>query len=147
MNEVQLLELFSGYRTQMDTALAQTIGISSALVVGIYYFLHRSGIAMKIAIFVLFALGWFISVSSGALAAQQLSGVVHDLVALAGKEEVGQSTMLLLETLRSPTNTAYVVAANAVNFLMLIGGFLFLFFWKPPVVIEGSGAVFQNAED
>ncbi len=147
MNEVQLLELFSGYRTQMDTALAQTIGISSALVVGIYYFLHRSGIAMKIAIFVLFALGWFISVSSGALAAQQMSGVVHDLVALAEKEETSESTRLLLELLRSPTNTAYVMAANAVNFLMLIGAFLFLFFWKPPVVIQVSGDAAQKAED
>lgn len=61
MSEAQLLELFAAYRNQMDAAFAQTIGISSALVVGIYYFLHRSGLAMKIAIFVLFC-AWLVHV-------------------------------------------------------------------------------------
>lgn len=132
MNEAQLLELFSGYRNQMDAAFAQTIGISSALVVGIYYFLHRSGLAMKIAVFVLFALGWFMCVSSGALASQQMVGAVRDLAVLRDQGSASVSTDVLLQTLQSPTNTAYVVAANAVNFLLLIGAFAFLFFWKPP---------------
>lgn len=59
-------------------------------------------------------------------------GAIRDLTALREQGDASVSTEILLRTLQSPTNAAYVAAANAVNFLLLIGAFAFLFFWKPP---------------
>ena len=59
-------------------------------------------------------------------------GAIRDLTALREQGGASVSTDVLLQTLQSPTNAAYVVAANAVNFLLLSGAFAFLYFWRPP---------------
>lgn len=132
MTEYELLELFTMARSQLDNAIAQTITLNFALVVAIFYFLHRSGLVLKIGVFALYAIGWFVTVSSGSLAATQMVGIISDLQLLEQDGNAGSATAMLLATLNSSYNTAYVIAANAANFLLLIGAFLFLFFWKPP---------------
>lgn len=132
MTEANLLELFNQLRTQMDMALAQTIAITLAVLVGVYYFIHRAGRALKLAVAVLYVLGWYLNVSSGALAAQMMMGVLADLQALVDAGTASQSTRLLLKVITSTGNTVYVIAANAANFLLLIGSLVFLFFWQPP---------------
>ena len=132
MTEAELLELFTLARAQLDAAFAQVIALNFAMIVAIFYFLHRSGLRLKIAVFILYTIGWYIFVASAGLAGLQMQGLVTELAALQNAGAAGVTTMLLLETLNSPQNIVYLVAANAANFLLLIGVFIFLFFWKPP---------------
>ena len=132
MSEAELLELYAMSKAQLDQSFAQLIALSSALIVAIYYFLHRSGIWLKIAVFVLYAIGWYVLVMSAVSTGGLMQGVVADLAAIQNAGNASAATTSLLNQLRSGANIVYLVAANAANFLLLIGAFIFLFFWKPP---------------
>lgn len=132
MTEAELLELFTLARAQLDAAFAQVIALNFAMIVAIFYFLHRSGLLLKIAVFILYAIGWYIFVTSAGLAGRQMQGLISELYALQEAGSAGVTTVLIVETMNSPENMMYLIAANAANFLLLIGAFIFLFFWKPP---------------
>lgn len=132
MSEYELLDLLMTSRAQLDAAIAQSVALNFAMIVAIYYFLHRAGLMLKVVVFLLYTIGWFVFVGSGWLSGQQMVGVVTDLVALTRAGEAGAATNILLGALNSAYFTGYLVAANAANFLLLVGSFVFLFFWKPP---------------
>jgi len=128
MTEAEILTHIAAARAHMDMALGQLIALHLAMVVGIFYFLHRAGLALKIGVFILYALGWYILVTSVSVTSQHLFGLYQDLQGTG--EQISRESGQLLRAVGSPWMTAYVVAFNAANLLLLAGTFGFLFFWK-----------------
>ena len=59
MRELDLIQLLQEGRAQLTALVGQIIAINFAMVIGIYYFLNRSGLMLKWASFVLYTLGVF----------------------------------------------------------------------------------------
>ena len=51
MSEAEILSLLENYTEQQTQLIIQVVSLHFALVVGVFYFLHRSGLAMKLAVF------------------------------------------------------------------------------------------------
>ncbi|NNC71787.1 MAG: hypothetical protein HKN78_02815 [Sphingomonadaceae bacterium] len=143
MSEADLLYHFILVREQLDATIAQTVGLTLALFVGIFYFLHRAGWRLKAALFVMYLLGWFTFVTSGALASEQLIGILGDL---AGRVEAGEASIAarrVVASMSGTTNMFWVITVNIANYVLLAAVIGFLFFWKPP----GEGGAGNEAED
>ena len=132
MTEAEILAQITAARVYLDTTMYQLIGLTVAVVVGVYYFLHRAGLVLKLAAFGLYGIGWFTLFSSAAITSQQLIGLYRDLAALQKAGATGQATGMTLSAIADPSALAYVVVMNAGLWALLVGAFLFLFFWKPP---------------
>jgi hypothetical protein len=131
VNEAELLSQVLTARQMLDVTITQTIGLTFALIVAVFFFAHRSGWLMKTAIFLLYALAWFVMVSSAFGTGQHLVGLYSQLSQLSSSGEAGVSTDLVLDAMSGTGARMYWLAVNAANFVQLIGGGAFLFFWKP----------------
>lgn len=131
MTEAEILEQVIAARSSLDVTISQVIGLTVAMVVGVYYFLHRSGWVVKVGVFLLYALGWFVMAASAGITSRHLLGLYSDLAALAAQGPVSAASANLLQTQREPLGAAYMVATNIGASLLLVGAFVFLFFWKP----------------
>lgn len=132
MSEADLLYHFILVREQLDATIAQTVGLTLALFVGIFYFLHRAGWRLKAAVFVMYLLGWFTFVTSGALASDQLIGILADLVVLSENGEASIAARRVVASMSSTTNIFWVITVNIANYVLLAAVIGFLFFWRPP---------------
>ncbi len=131
VTEAEILEQVIAARSYLDVTISQVIGLTVAMVVGVYYFLHRSGWMVKVGVFLLYALGWFVMASSAGITSRHLLGLYSDLAALAAQGPVSAAAASVLQTMRDPLGAAYIVATNIGASLLPVGAFVFLFFWKP----------------
>lgn len=131
MSEAELLSQVLSARQMLDNTITQMIGLTFALIVAVFFFAHRSGWLMKTAIFLLYALGWFVMVSSAFGTGQHLVGLYSELNQLSNNGEAGITAGLVLDAMSGWGAQMYWLAVNAANFVLLIGGGAFLFFWKP----------------
>ncbi len=131
MTEAEILEQVIAARSALDLTISQVIGLTVAMVVGVYYFLHRSGLAVKVGVFLLYALGWLVMASSAGITSRHLLGLYSDLSTLSAQGPVTAASANVMQTMREPLGAAYMVATNIGASLLLVGAFVFLFFWKP----------------
>lgn len=131
MTEAEILDQVIAARSALDMTISQVIGLTVAMVVGVYYFLHRSGWVVKVGVFLLYALGWLVMASSAGITSRHLLGLHGDLAALAAQGPVSETAASVIRTMREPLGAAYLVATNIGASLLLVGAFVFLFFWKP----------------
>lgn len=130
MSEAEILSLLESYTGQQVQLIIQVISLHFALVVAVFYFLHRSGRAMKLAVFILYSLGnalflgLIYNLSLKVVAARQ------DLVAVReGGAELSAISQTILNDIQPFTNMTSVIAN--VSFVALwFGAIYFLFFWK-----------------
>ncbi|MEO1042446.1 MAG: hypothetical protein AAFX52_09150 [Pseudomonadota bacterium] len=134
MSEAELIEIYSTARTQLDAAIAQLIALNFALIIGVFYFLHRSNFMMKLFVFLIYLFGWITFASSASISGEQIEGAARDLVILQEAGPVSIATEKLLEVWDSTSAVIYLVALNAMNILLVISAFFVLFFWKPRIV-------------
>lgn len=131
MTEAEILDQVIAARSYLDLTISQVIGLTVAMVVGVYYFLHRSGWMVKVGVFLLYALGWFVMASSAGITSRHLLGLYSELAALAAQGPVSAASANVMQTMREPLGAAYMVATNIGASLLLLGAFVFLFFWMP----------------
>ncbi|MEO1656215.1 MAG: hypothetical protein AAFR65_00710 [Pseudomonadota bacterium] len=137
MTEAELIGIYSTARTQLDAAITQLIALNFALIIAVFYFLHRSNFAMKLSVFLVYLFGWTTFGSSAAISGKQIEGAARDLVALKDAGPVTVSTQHLLDVWGSTGAIIYLVALNTVNILLVISAFFVLFFWKPQDAEKG----------
>jgi hypothetical protein len=127
MSELDILNLGRSITANEVSWLGQVITINFAMVVGIYYFLNRAGLALKIFAFVAYLLGMLlylgemlIETNVKFLVMQTLKALPHP--SLITQQYVGVSNSWLGDTTRILFNSAF--------WLLAIGVFYLLFFWK-----------------
>jgi hypothetical protein len=133
MSEYEILSLLNDVRSDQTTVIAQILSLHLAMIVGIFYFLHRSGLRMRSAVFALYTLGYALHLGLIWNASQIIVGVRNDLIAIAesGERLSGIGYAALQQTNAAFTNWVSVV--GNVSFLVLwVGTTYFLFFWKRP---------------
>ena len=130
MSEAELLSLLENYTEQQTQLIIQVVSLHFALVVSVFYFLHRSGLVMKLAVFALYTLGnsmflgLIYNISLKVVAARQ------DLVRLQeGGAELSAVSQTVLASLQPFTNFVSIIA-NVAFVALWLGAIYFLFFWK-----------------
>jgi len=127
MSEQELLGLARSVTANEVSWFGQIITINFAMIVGIYYFLNRAQIALKLFAFVVYLVGMFLYLGEmliesgtklatfGALAAlPHPSGIVQEYLGI-NTSWLGVVTQVLI---------------NGAFWLLLIGVFYLLFLWK-----------------
>jgi hypothetical protein len=139
MSEFEILQLYASATADQTAVIGLLISLHLAIIVGIFYFLHHSGRAMKLAVFVLYTLGYLLLVGLVVNQGALIWGLSRDLVALT---ENGQRLSGVGYAVLQQTHAGWwvnVVASVAVVTLW-VGTVAFLFFWKrPPETMLSAG--------
>ena|GEM_PF-1708905 len=147
MSEADLLYHMILLREQLNENIAQLITMTLGLFVGVYYFLHRAGLWMKIGVFILYLFGWYVFVGSGYFIGIHWIGIGMDMRDLVEQGAASHSTLQVAKILGSSEFIFYMIVVNGANFLLLIGSFVFLFFWKHPDYRVSKSATLDEKHD
>lgn len=132
MSEHEVLELLQAYEASQREMIAQVISLHLVIVAAVFYFLHRSGLIMKIAVFALYALGNAIYVTQMYNASMQGVGARAHLAELRQAGSVSHITEAVLQNTGEAWTNAAALATNFSFLALWIGATYFLFFWKRP---------------
>ncbi len=136
MSEHEILQLLQSYDDAQQNSIAQVISLHFVMIAAVFYFLHRSGLIMKLAVFVLYALGNAMYVALMYNVSHRIIGARQELAALAGSETASPITEAVLRNTGEAWSNTQAVITN-VSFLALwLGTTYLLFFWKRPKDIE-----------
>lgn len=132
MTEAEILQLLENYTEQQTQLIIQVVSLHFALVVAVFYFLHRSGWIMKLAIFALYTLGNSLFLGLIYNLSIKVVAAREDLRAIeAGGATLSAISHTVLENLTPYVNVVSAIAN--ISFVALwIGAVYFLFFWKRP---------------
>jgi hypothetical protein len=133
MSEYEILTLLADAHAEQTLIIGQIISLHLAIVVGVFYFLHRSGWAMKIAIAFLYSLGYALLLGLLLNLSAQILGGRHDLIALAegGARLSGIGYQVLQQTAGRAENAVSLIG-NFTLLVLWLGTLGFLFLWKRP---------------
>ncbi|GEM_PF-1143229 len=143
MTEAQLLEAFQTTMDAQITLLSQIVALHLAMIVGIYYFLGRAGIGLKLFAFFVYTVsyGTFLSLSLLASVIAYWIDAAADRRLAAGAE----SGVLSLISALNSSWLAYggAIFANVMLIGLWFGTGYFLFFYKSrapgaPVMAKGA---------
>ena len=129
MSELDLIQLLEAARAQMAALIGQTIALNFAMIIGIYYFLNRAGLVLKLGSFVLYSLGSFmyfgfmITQSNGIVAART---ALRELP-VEGLSPVGQAQLAFSD---SPFSDIITIVTNLSMWSLGLIVIYLLFFWK-----------------
>lgn len=132
MSEHNVLELLQGFEAAQQAMVAQVISLHLVMAAAIYYFLHRSGLTMKFAVFALYVLGNAMYVAFIYNTSDQVAGARLHLAALARAGEVSPITQAVLRNTGESWTNAAAVIGNTAFLAIWLGTIYFLFFWKRP---------------
>jgi hypothetical protein len=127
MSEQELLSLARSVTANEVTWFAQIITINFAMVVGIYYFLNRAQIALKLFAFGAYLVGMLLYWGKILLESNMKAAVIGSLAALPHRSDVAQA---YLEVFASWLGILTGVLFNGAFWLLAIGVFYLLFFRK-----------------
>jgi hypothetical protein len=131
MSEYEVLSLLGMIQGEQTVIIAQIVSLHLAMIVGIFYFLHRSGIVMKIAVLAVYTLGYALFIGLLSNLSLQLLGARADLIAITerGERLSGLGYATLQQTTAVLHNWVSLVA-NVTLLVLWLGTVSFLFFWK-----------------
>lgn len=127
MSEADLINLGRSITANEVSWLGQVITINFAMVVGIYYFLNRAGLALKIFSFLAYMLGMLLYLGEMLIESGVKTQVLASLRALPSLSPIGQQ---YLGVYASWLGTLTSVLFNVAYWILAIGIFYLLFFWK-----------------
>ncbi len=127
MNELDLLDLGRGITGTEISLFTQIITISFAMIVAIYYFLHQASVPMKLFAFLVYAVGMFLFFGEMLLESNVKFSVMAALTALPPKSAVAQEYVGIAKSWVGVTTSILLTGSF---WLLLIGNFFLLFFWK-----------------
>lgn len=134
MSEYEILDLLSAIRADQSALIAQIVSLHLAMIAGIFFFLHRAGVRMKLAVFLLYTLGYTLFLGLMWQSSLLVVGARNDLIALAetGQRLSGMSYAAYRE-IGGPSFLNWVsIVANVAFVTLWFGTLYFLFFWKRP---------------
>jgi hypothetical protein len=124
------LTLLESYTEQQMQLIIQVVSLHFALVIAVFYFLHRSGLIMKFAVFGLYTIGNLLFLGLIYNLSLKVVAVRQDLLALQERGvELSAISQTVLDNLRPFINVASMMA-NIAFVALWIGAVYFLFFWK-----------------
>lgn len=129
MSEHDLLDMAHQASQAIEVNLAQVLTITFAMVVAIYYFLHRAGWRMRAFAFVLYVLGMLVYLGSMLAESMLRLGALKTLDAMPKKSD---ATAYYLSVTHSWVQTVTAIALNGAYWILMIGVTFLLFFWKKP---------------
>lgn len=133
MSEYEILYLFGVYSADQTIIVGHIISLHLAMVVGIFYFLHRAGLAMKIAAFLLYTLGYALLLGMLVNLSGLLAGLGRDLATIAQSgERLSAAGFAALNQSAGAFGSWVNIVANIALIALWIGATNFLFFWKRP---------------
>jgi hypothetical protein len=133
MSEYEVLSLLGAIQGEQTVIIAQIVSLHLAMIVGIFYFLHRSGLVMKVAVLAVYTLAYALFIGLLSNLSLQLLGARADLISIT--EDGGELSGLGDATLQQTTAVLHnwvSLVANIMLLVLWIGTVAFLFFWKRP---------------
>jgi hypothetical protein len=129
MSETELIGIIRDVDAQYAVLFGQIITINFAMIVAIYYFLHRANLVFRIAAFVFYAIGMFSLIG---LMLQQANFKVEAVAALAAIPAGHRSQMAnsVLDLHRSWLLTASSIFLNVSLWVLFIVIAYLLFWWR-----------------
>ncbi|MDQ2660149.1 MAG: hypothetical protein M3Y03_06985 [Verrucomicrobiota bacterium] len=131
MSELDLLNLARSCGQTISADFAQVITITFAMVVAIYYFLHRAGIRMKLFAFGIYTCGMLTYFGMMILESGLDLGTIKALKAIP---ETAKSlpTQFFLGVRSSWVGTTASLLLNVAYWVLWLGVGYLLFFWRKP---------------
>jgi len=129
MSEYEILSLYGAATADQTAVFSLLISLHLALIVGVFYFLHRSGLVMKLAVFALYTLAFALLLGLLYNQSSLLLAAGRDLIAIA---ETGQRlTAMGYAALNQTRAESWVNIVTSIALWALWGGAAyFLIFWK-----------------
>jgi hypothetical protein len=129
MSELDLLNLARSATEIQVNWFGQIITINFAMIVGIYYFLNRANIALKIASFVAYSIGMLVYLSQMLIETNVKLGVI-DAMRAAPARTMSSVTAAYLTVYDSWLFLAARLVLNLSFWVLWAGIIYLLFFWK-----------------
>jgi hypothetical protein len=126
MSEVDLLNLARSTTEHEVTWFAQMISINFAMVVGIYYFLNRATIALKIFTFFVYSVGMLVLLGQMVVESNTKVGAVEALRSLP-PAQLSRPSMHYLAVNDHWISSLITITFNLAVWLLLISVFYLLF--------------------
>jgi hypothetical protein len=127
MTDADLINLGRSITGNEVSWLGQVITINFAMVVGIYYFLNRAGLALKVFAFIAYMLGMLLYLGQMLIESGLKLQVLAALHALRSLSPLGQT---YVGVYASWLGQLTAVLFNAAFWILAIGIFYLLFFFK-----------------
>ena len=127
MSEQELMGLARSITANEVSWFGQIITINFAMIVGIYYFLNRAQIALKLFAFGVYLVGMLLYLGEMLLETNVKSVAIRSLAALPHRSDVGQA---YLDVSASWLGVLTIVLFNGAFWLLAAGVFYLLFFWR-----------------
>lgn len=133
MSELDLLDLSRSATQNEITDFIQVIAINFAMVVAIFYFLHQARIMMKLFAFVVYSTGMALFLGEALLETNLKAAALTSLAAIP------QTTRSHVVDVYLAVNASWLATTTSVVFnfafwVLWIGVFALLFFWKREAV-------------
>lgn len=140
MSELDLLNLARSATTNEVSWFVQIITINFAMIVGIYYFLNQARLPLRIFAFVAYMLGMLLFLGEMLIETSLKYRVMMQLSALPHASPVVQQYVGVIQ---SWLGMATAIVFNSAFWILWIGVFYLLFFWKkaahePPRTRDGT---------
>ena len=130
MSEFEIVELLQYAAEQITGIIGQIITINFAMIVAIFYFLHRSGLAFKLSAFILYSLGMLMYSLLAIRQSVVILGAQELLQADGSEIEVGPILSAMIEFGGTVPAVLLNITLNVAILALWIGVFCLTFFWK-----------------
>jgi hypothetical protein len=129
MSELDLLNLARAEGEDIMTAFGQIIGITFAMVIGIYYFLNQAKIGLKLFAYLIYSIGMFLYFGIMIVHSNVRIGVSEALHALP-PDHLSRPTAHYLAVSESWVGTLEAALVTGGFWVLWLSIAYLLFFWK-----------------